>query len=139
MRLRVLVVLACTLPYSGVAFGKTPQGKIVANGIDTMFVDAHAPDYLPRYSRSELKTLIRNATTTEDFELLADYFDFKALEFRAKSKDQEKELQRLIALPYHSRSYPAQFDSARALLRSYIEQAQKCSARAAAYRQRVNH
>jgi len=100
-----------------------------------MFVGARAPDYPPRYSRSEIKKMTHNAKTSEDYERLADYFDFRAMEFEQKSQDQLKELERLLALSYRAKSYPMQVDSAREFLRRYKAQAQECSARAAAYRE----
>ena len=99
-----------------------------------MFLDARAPDLPPRHSASEIRKMIHDAKTPDDFSRLADYFDFRSMEFEQKAKVQLNELQRLLALPFHARSYPIQVDNTRELIRRYRAQAQECSARATAYR-----
>jgi hypothetical protein len=125
--------IACGVGYADQAAVQQSSKR----GISRTFLDAHAPDQQPRFSRSEIKKMIRDAKTSGDFEQLADYFDYRAMEFEHKSQDQLKELQRLLALPYHARSYPAQVDSTRELIKRYRAQAQECSARADAYRERT--
>ena len=105
------------------------------SGISKMFLDAHAPDLPHRYSRTEVNNLIRNARTSEDYTRLADYFDYQSLEFQQKAQEQLKELERLAALPYHARSYPAQFANTQELMRRDRTQSHDCSARANAYRE----
>ena len=100
-----------------------------------MFLDARAPDLPPRYSASEIKKMIHDAKAPDDFRRLADYFDFRAMEFEQKAEVQLKELQRLLALRYHARIYATQVDNTRELMKRYKAQAQKCSARATAYRE----
>lgn len=99
-----------------------------------MFLDALAPDQPAKYSRSEIKKMIQEAKTREDFERLADYFDYQSMEFEQKADDQVKELERLLALPCHARSYPTQVDSTRELIKKYRAKADECSTRANAYR-----
>ena len=99
-----------------------------------MFLDAHAPNQ-PDYSRSEVNRMIRDAKTPEDFDRLADYFDGRAMQFEQKSQDEMKELQRLLALPYHARSYSTQLEYTRELIEHDEAEAQECSARAAEYRE----
>lgn len=99
-----------------------------------MFLDARAPDLPPRYSASEIKEMIHDAKAPDDFRRLADYFDFRAMDFEQKAEVQLSELQRLLALRYHARSYATQVDNTRELIKRYKAQAQECSARATAYR-----
>ena len=113
---------------------QAPTQQYSKGGINRMFLNANAPDQ-PTYSRSEAKKMIRDVKTSEDFGRLADYFDYRAMEFEQKSREQEKELERLLALPFHSRSYPAQVDYTRDLIKRYKAQAQECSNRADAYRE----
>ena len=127
-----------TLAYLFVACGagvaaQSPSQQHGESRISRMFLDAHAPDQ-PKYSRAEIKTMIRDAKSSDDFMRLADYFDYQALEFEQKSQDQLKELQRLLALPFHSRAYPTQVANTRELIARYKAKAQECSARADAYR-----
>jgi hypothetical protein len=91
----------------------------------------------PHYTRSEIKQLTRGAQTADDFERLADYFDRKAKEYETKSQSEEQEFDRLLALPFHARSYSTQVESTRnridhfkALSRRYFKQAEM-------YRERV--
>ena len=49
-----------------------------------MFLDAHVPDQPPRYRRSEIKQMIRDAKTANDFGRLADYFDYQSLKFQTE-------------------------------------------------------
>jgi len=51
-----------------------------------MFLEAHAPDQPPKYSRSEIKKMIRDAKTAEDFERLGNYFDYQSLVYKQKSR-----------------------------------------------------
>jgi hypothetical protein len=139
VRLKVLCALAFMLPACGVGFAaKSPGQQYSKLGINRMFVDARTPDYPPKYSRSEIKRMIHDAKTSEDCERLADYFDFRAMELEQKSQDQLKELERLLALRFHAKSYPARVDSTLELMRRYKAQAQECSARADAYREHIS-
>ena len=104
------------------------------SGISKMFLDAHAPDLPPRYSRTEVNNMIRDARTLEDYTRLADYFDYQSLELQQKAQEQLKELERLAALPYHARTYPTQFASTQELMRRYRAQSHDYSARANVYR-----
>lgn len=101
-----------------------------------MFLDARAPDLPPRYSASEIRKMIYYAKTPDDFRRLADYLDFRSMEFEQKAGVQLKELQRLLALRFHARIYATQIDNTRELIKRYKAQAQGCSARATAYRAR---
>ena len=100
-----------------------------------MFLDGQAPDLPRRYSASEIKRMIHDAKAPDDFMRHADYFDFRAMEFEQKAEVQLKELQRLLALPFHARIYATQVDNTRELMKRYKAQAHKCSARATAYRE----
>lgn len=132
------IALAWMLLASGVGFAnQLPEQKYSKSRVSRMFLDAHSPSNPPAYSRSEVKKMILDAKTPNDFARLADYFDYRAMEFEQKSQEQAKELQRLLALPYHARSYPAQVDYTRDLIKRYKAQAQECSARADSYRERA--
>jgi hypothetical protein len=102
--------------------------------ISGMFLDARAPDRPPKYSRSEIRRMIQAAKTPEDFQRLADYFDYQSLAFKQKANEQLNELERLLALRYHAKSYPIQVDHTRELLKESRTKADECSARASAYR-----
>lgn len=99
-----------------------------------MFLDTRAPDLPPSYSRSEIKNMIRDARTPDDYKRLANYFDYQSLEFEQKANQQVIELERLLALPFHARSYPTQVESTREAIKKYRIKADECSARASEYR-----
>ena len=99
-----------------------------------MFLNAHAPDQPPKYTRSEIKMMIRDAKIAEDFERLGNYFDYQSLVFKQKADEQVNELERLLALRYHAKSYPIQVDYTRELIKEYRIKADECAARANAYR-----
>jgi hypothetical protein len=104
-------------------------------GVNRMFLDAHAPDTPPRYSRSEVKHMIRDAKTSEDFERLADYFDYQALDYKRKGQEELKELERLAVVRFHPRTYPTQVATTRELIQRYRAKAHECSDRAHGYRE----
>jgi len=134
-----LVTLAaiCLAAVRGFAEESLSQGY-VKKGISKMFLDAHAPDIPTSYSRAKIKRMMRNARTSEDYEQLADYFDYQALEYEQKARAQVNELQRLVTLSYHARSYPMQFASTRELIQRYRAKAHECSDRARAYREQTS-
>ena len=139
MRLkRITFTLAamCIACAAAVASQSSLQGYS-KTGISRLFLDAHAPDQPPKYSRSEIKEMIRNANTSEDFERLADYYDYQSLEFRQKADDQVKELERLLALPFHARSYPTQVEYTRELIKKYRTKADECTTQADAKREQT--
>jgi hypothetical protein len=126
------IFMACSAGFANQA----AHGQSATRAISRMFLDARAPD-LPVYNHSEMERMSRDASNSDDFGRLADYFDYRSMEFEQKSQDQLKELERLLALPYHARSYPAQVDSTRELIKHYRTEAQKYSARANAWRERA--
>lgn len=133
MRMLFTLVALCIV-YATVSASQTPSHSYERQGISRMFLDAHAPDRPPRYSRSEIKTMIHNANTSEDYGRLAGYFDYQSLEFEHKADEQLKELEQLLAQHYHARSYPTHVEYMRDLLREYRAKAKVCSARASEYR-----
>jgi hypothetical protein len=138
MRLKnIFSTLTCMLLACAVGFAdQSPERQYSKSGINRMFRDVHTPDP-PSYSNSEIKKMMRDAATPEYFTRLADYFDFRAVEFEQKSRDQVKELERLLALHYHARSYPEQVDQTRRLIWRYKAQADEYSDRANTYRDRA--
>jgi hypothetical protein len=77
---------------------------------------------------------MRHASTSADYDRLADYFDYRSMQYEQKSDDQLKELQRLLALPYHPRTYPLQVDYTRRLIAHDRAKAEKYSTEADTYR-----
>lgn len=65
------------------------------------------------YGRADVKRLMTSAQTAVEFGQLAAYFDRQAEMYAARYEVEELELDRLLALPYHARSYPAQVESTR--------------------------
>lgn len=133
MRITPTMAALC-IACATIAAGQSSLQGYSKSGISRMFLDAHAPEQTPKYSRSEIKKMIRDAKTAEDYERLADYFDYQSLEFDQKTEAQVKELERLLALPFHSRAYPTQVENTRALTKQYRKKADECSARAGTYR-----
>ena len=133
IRILITLVAMCMVCSAAFAHPLFPRGS--STNVDTMFLGAHAPDQPHRYSRSEIKAMISDAKTSEDFRQLAYYFDYQSLEFDRKADDQAKELQRLLALPFHARSYPTQVENTRELIKTYRIKAKECSARSNAYRE----
>ena len=136
MRLkRILFTLAATcIVCAAASASQSSLHGYSKSKFSRMFLDAHAPDQPPKYRRSEIKKMIQDAKTSEDFERLADYFDYQSLEFEQKAYQQVVDLERLLALRYHSRAYPTQVEHTRELIKEYKAKAQECSARAIAYR-----
>jgi hypothetical protein len=132
---RVFSTLACLFIACGVAFA-SPAQQYSKSGMNKMFRDCHTPD--PTYNSGEMKKLMHHAATPADYGKLADYFDYRSMQYEQKSDDDLKELERLMALPYHARTYPAQVDSTRELIKSDKAKADKYSARADTYRQHAN-
>jgi hypothetical protein len=131
----LLVLAVISITWDVRLSGQLPEQPYGKSSVNRMFVDAHSPDEPINYSRSEIKKMIQDAKTPEEFGRLADYFDYRSMEFEQKSEDQLRELQRLLALPYHSRTYPSQVDYTRELIKRYKAQAQECSDRADAFRE----
>ena len=113
-----VMFITCSLGFAH----QLPAQRYSETGVSKRFLDAHAPAQ-PTYSRSEVKKMIRDAKTSEDFNRLADYFDCRSMEFEKKSQEQVKELQRLLALPYHAKTYQSQVDYTRELIKRYKVQA----------------
>jgi hypothetical protein len=135
MRLKgILFTLAAICIASAASASQSSLHGYNKNGINRMFLDAHRPDQPPTYTRSEIKRMIQDAKTSEDFERLADYFDYQSMEFEQKADQQVKELERLMALPFHARSYPTQVETTRELIKNYRVKADESAARASAYR-----
>lgn len=133
MKLKLTMVAMGIVCATAVADQSSLHGP-TQNGISRTLLDAHAPDQPPKYSRSEIKKMIQHAKISGDFERLADYFDYQSLEFEQKADQQVIELERLLALPFHARTYPTQVENTRELIKKYRIKADECSARATAYR-----
>jgi hypothetical protein len=135
MRLKkVFSTLSCMLLACGVAFAQPEQFS--QPGVSKFVRDAHTLD--PTYTPAEVQKMMHNATSSADYTKVADYFDYRAMEYEQKTQDQIKELQRLLALPYHSRTYQSQVDYTRDHIKLYRAKAEKFSTQADAYRDRAN-
>jgi hypothetical protein len=95
-------------------------------------------DVASAYSHADMKRLMRTARTREEFDQIALYFDWQAQMYAAKSHSEENELYRLLALPFHARSYPAQVESTRNQIAHFKALSHKCSEEADLYRARAN-
>lgn len=89
------------------------------------------------YSGADVKRLMRSAETGVEFGQLAAYIDRQAEMYAAKYEAEEKELYRLLALPYHARSYPVQVESTRNRIDHFKSLSHKCSEQAAMFRARA--
>ena len=89
------------------------------------------------YTRADIKRLVQTAQTADEFERLAVYFDRQAEENAAKYEAEQKELDRLLALRYHARSYPTQVESTRNRIDHFKTLSHRCSEQAALYRARA--
>jgi len=86
------------------------------------------------YSHADVKRIMKTAHTAEDFRQLASYFDRQAGIYAAKQEAETKELYRLLALPYHARSYPAQVEGTRTRIERFKALSHEYSEQAAGYR-----
>jgi hypothetical protein len=75
---------------------------IIVSSISAFGLRKNVPASHLKYHRSELKRMPRTAHTSENFERLAIYFEDKAQEFRKKTEDEKRELDRRLAMPYAS-------------------------------------
>lgn len=133
--LKLLILAAmCIVGAQGFAEESSFHGYS-QRGVNKMFLDAHAPDLPPRYSRAEIKHMVRDAKTSEDFERLADYFDYQALDYKRKAQEELKELERLAIVRFRPRTYATQFDTTRERIQRYSAKAHECSDRAHGYRE----
>lgn len=87
--------------------------------------------------RAEVKRLVKNAHTPEEFDRLSAYFEQRANAFELKAEKDEKELIRLRALPFRSKSYPVQVQSTANNLTANQSEAKKSSEMARVYYQRA--
>jgi hypothetical protein len=136
MRVTVITSLAGMLIAWSIGFANQANGQQYKNGVSRMFLDAHTPAE-PTYSRTEINQMIHAAKTSGDFKRLADYFAYRSMEFDQKSQEQTKELERLLALRYHARTYQAQVDYTRELIKRYKAEAKDCTDRADGYREQA--
>jgi hypothetical protein len=89
------------------------------------------------FSPADMKHLMKTAHTEQEFGEIAAYLDRQAAMYAARYAAEEKELYRLLALPYHARSYPAQVEGTRNRMDRFKALSHKCSEQAALYRARA--
>ena len=98
---------------------KAKDVMIIVSSISVSELCQNVPAFHLKYHRSELKQLARTANTLEDLERLATHFEDNEQEFRKKAENAKRELDRRMAMPYASLTYPTSADSARDLLQYY--------------------
>ena len=128
MKTPSVLLLTCVIPIC--AFGQ-------AENLISISTLQHESEVAAGYSRTDVKRLMKSAQTADEFEHLAVYFDRQAEEYAAKYDAEQKELDRLLALRYHARSYPAQVEGTRNRIDHFKALSQKCSEQAALYRARA--
>jgi D-alanyl-D-alanine carboxypeptidase len=132
---RVFSTLACMFIACGVAFA-SPAQQYSNGGMNKMFRDVNTSD--PTYTSAEVQKMVHDAATSADYKRLADYFDYRSMQYEQKSDDQLKELQRLLALPYHARTYQSQVDYTREQIKRGRAKAEQYSTQADTYREQAN-
>ena len=125
MKTPALLLLTCVIPIS--ALGQ-------ASNLVSISTLQYESEVATGYARTDIKHLMKTAQTADEFERLAAYFDRQAEENAAKYEAEQKELDRLLALRYHARSYPSQVESTRNRVDHFKALSHKCSAQAALYR-----
>jgi hypothetical protein len=94
----------------------------------------HESEVASAYDREDIKRLMRTAQTPDEFTRISLYFDRQAEMYAAKSEEEQKELDRLLALPYHARSYPAQVENTRNRIDHFKALSRKSTEQANLYR-----
>lgn len=90
------------------------------------------------FSRGELKQLIRDAHTPEEYRAIASYYRSKEVTFRNKAAAAQAEWDRRQAVGAGAgRKFPASADSARSLYEYYTDEANEMAERAASYEERA--
>ena len=128
MKTPSVLLLTCVIPIY--AFGQASHMV----SISTLQQESEVAN---AYTRTDVKHLVQTAQTAGEFERLAVYFDRQAEENAAKYEAEQKELDRLLALRYHSRSYPTQVESTRNRIDHFKTLSRRCSEQAALYRARA--
>ena len=97
----------------------------------------HESEVAAAYGREDIKRMMRTAQTPDEFTRIALYFDRQAEMYAARFEEEQKELDRLLALSYHARSYPAQVENTRNRIERFKAQSRKCTEQANLYRARA--
>ena len=85
----------------------------------------------------ELKQMVRNAQTVDDFAQLAIRFDQRANAFEQSAQKEQEELDRLHALRFHPRIYAIQVETIQNRRDYDSKLGKECSEQAANYRSRA--
>ena len=128
MKTPSVLVLTCMIPIC--ALGQ-------ASNLISISTLQQESEVATAYSRADVKHLIKTARTADEFERLAIYFDRQAEEFATKYEAEQKELDRLLSLRYHARSYPTQVESTRNRLDHFKALSHECAEQTALYRVRA--
>lgn len=83
--------------------------------------------------QSDVKRLLKNAQTPDEFAQLATYFDQRSKEFEQKARDEDKELDRLSNVTFRAKNYPIMVDRARNSGNYDRSEAKKCAEEALAF------
>ncbi len=128
MKTLSLLLLMCLIP-------KYAPGQ--ALGMVSISTLQQESEVVNGLTRDDVKRLMKTARTADEFEHLAIYFDRQAEECLAKYEAEQKELDRLLALRYHARSYPTQVESTRNRMDHYKTLSHKYTEQAGLYRARA--
>jgi hypothetical protein len=86
------------------------------------------------YSQAQLKTMAREAHTSSQYQVLANYYSAQQKDYLAKSADEKKEWERRSAnVMLTAAKYPRPVDSARYLYEYYTSMAQDAEEKSAKY------
>lgn len=97
----------------------------------------HESEVAAAYDREDINRMMRTAQTPNQFTRIGLYFDRQVEMYAAKFEEEQKELDRLLALSYHARSYPAQVEITRNRIERFEAQSHKCTEQANLYRARA--
>ena len=127
MKAPSILLLMCAIPIG--ALGQ-------ASSMISISTLQHESEVASAFSHADVKRLMTSAQTAREFGQLAAYFDRQAETYAARYEAEQRELDRLLALHYHARSYPVQVESARNRIDHFKALFRKCAENAKLFRAR---
>jgi hypothetical protein len=104
---------------------------LLAFTTSSVFLRAESAD-TQNLGRADLKRMVQNAHTTEDYLTLASYFRWRQQGFEQQAKAEKVELDRRSMIPaLAAAKYPNPVDSSKSRFEYFTYEAQKMSAQAA--------
>ena len=98
------------------------------------FAQTTVPTGKTPYTQTQIKPLIRTASTSADYMILRDYYTQKAETARLQAAEEKREWERRSANPVaYGRKYPTPIDSAHYLYESFLQSADASQAQAERY------